>query len=263
MANKVFRAIGFCGIDDSVPPQLAVIISEKYSFVEWGILFRTDLQGSARYASMQWVEKLSNICKLSTFSVRLAAHLCGDRCMELLTGNFQLVRQLQELGFQRIQINPTRANDVIVDPSQMGTYVENLRLAFFQFPEIEWLFQLNTETNIIWQALYPSSITPNVSLLHDASCGKGIEIQEFASPSTFPNVPCGYAGGLGPANIASVMSAIMGQITISEADKLLWVDMESSLRSIVVNTKTNETTDVFDISTVMRCILSASELGMH
>jgi len=262
MANKIFRAIGFCGIDDSVPPELAVIISEKYSFVEWGILFRTDLQGSGRYASMEWVEKLSILRKSCTFSVHLAAHLCGDRCMELLGGNFDFVKQLQQLGFKRIQINPTRANDVIVDVAQMGYYVENLRQAFSQFPNVEWLFQLNTETNIIWQALYLVSVTPNVSLLHDASCGKGIEIQEFASPSTFPNVPCGYAGGIAPGNISSVMSAIMRQITLNEGDKLLWVDMESSLRSIVLNAKTNETKDVFDISTVMRCILSANELGM-
>lgn len=262
MANKVFRAIGFCGIDDSVPPELAVIISEKFSFVEWGVLFRSDFQGSARYASTEWVEKLSNLHKSSTFPVHLAAHLCGDRCVELLNGNFDLVRRLQEWGFKRIQINPTRANDVILELSQMGSYVENLRLAFSQFTDIEWLFQLNTETNIIWQALYPGSITPNVSLLHDASCGKGVEIQEFTSPSSFPNVPCGYAGGLGPANIGKVMSTIMEQITLTEGDKLLWVDMESSLRSIIFNTKTNETKDVFDISIVMRCILSAAELGM-
>lgn len=34
------RAMGFCGVDDSVDPSLLQLISSKYSWVEWGVLFR-------------------------------------------------------------------------------------------------------------------------------------------------------------------------------------------------------------------------------
>ena len=37
------RAMGFCGVDDSVNPSLLQLISSKYSWVEWGALFRPGL----------------------------------------------------------------------------------------------------------------------------------------------------------------------------------------------------------------------------
>ena len=36
------RALGFCGVDDSVDPNLLGIISNSYPFVEFGVLFRPD-----------------------------------------------------------------------------------------------------------------------------------------------------------------------------------------------------------------------------
>jgi hypothetical protein len=34
------RAMGFCGADDSVDPTLLQLLSTKYSWIEWGVLFR-------------------------------------------------------------------------------------------------------------------------------------------------------------------------------------------------------------------------------
>lgn len=39
------RVMGFCGCDDSVNPELLQILSIHYSWIEWGILFRPDLEG--------------------------------------------------------------------------------------------------------------------------------------------------------------------------------------------------------------------------
>lgn len=36
------RALGLCGVDDSVNPKLLGIISRAYPFVEFGVLFRPD-----------------------------------------------------------------------------------------------------------------------------------------------------------------------------------------------------------------------------
>jgi hypothetical protein len=36
------RAIGFCGVDDSVHPNLLGIIANAYPLVEFGVLFRPD-----------------------------------------------------------------------------------------------------------------------------------------------------------------------------------------------------------------------------
>jgi hypothetical protein len=44
------RYMGFCGVDDSVVnPELLHLISLHYPWVEWGILFRPDLEGTPRY----------------------------------------------------------------------------------------------------------------------------------------------------------------------------------------------------------------------
>ena len=41
--------------------RLLQVLSAKYSWIEWGVLFRPDLEGTARYASMQWVEELAEV----------------------------------------------------------------------------------------------------------------------------------------------------------------------------------------------------------
>mgnify|MGYP006876835108 FL=1 len=40
--------VGFCGPDDSVDPRLLAAISQRYPWVEWGILFRDDKEGQPR-----------------------------------------------------------------------------------------------------------------------------------------------------------------------------------------------------------------------
>ena len=36
------RAVGLCGADDSVHPNMLGLISQSYPFVEFGVLFRPD-----------------------------------------------------------------------------------------------------------------------------------------------------------------------------------------------------------------------------
>jgi hypothetical protein len=48
MAQTKLRALGFCGVDDSVSPELLAAISSRYEFIEWGILLRDELEGSPR-----------------------------------------------------------------------------------------------------------------------------------------------------------------------------------------------------------------------
>lgn len=99
------RAMGFCGADDSVDPALLQLISTKYSWVEWGVLFRTgnrsclsqnnnnlqlDLEGTPRYASRDWVNQLAFINKETGSIMRLAGHLCGNRCQEVIALMYHL-----------------------------------------------------------------------------------------------------------------------------------------------------------------------------
>lgn len=77
------RMMGFCGADDSVDPGLLQVLSSKYSWIEWGVLFRPDLEGTPRYPTVNWVEELSKIHFENGGTMKLAAHLCKQRCQEV------------------------------------------------------------------------------------------------------------------------------------------------------------------------------------
>lgn len=91
------RVMGFCGVDDSVDPSLLQLISSRYSWVEWGVLFRPgmrlyhivinlmyiDLENTPRYPSWSWVQTLSHVNKANGSIMRLAGHLCQSRCQEV------------------------------------------------------------------------------------------------------------------------------------------------------------------------------------
>ncbi|OWK34248.1 hypothetical protein FRUB_10219 [Fimbriiglobus ruber] len=71
--------------------------------------------------------------------------------------------------------------------------------------------------------------------LVDASGGRGISPEEGPAPIARST---GYAGGIGPANVAGVLHKLKQVVGITDT---IWIDMESSLR-----TKTSNG-DVFDL----------------
>ncbi|OQR98180.1 hypothetical protein ACHHYP_09021 [Achlya hypogyna] len=237
------RAMGFCGADDSVHPKLLQTLSAHYPWIEWGVLFRPDLEGAPRYATMDWVRRLA-ACATST-PMKLAGHLCGSRCQEILSGDATFVEELASLGFKRVQINATAANHVIVDAAQVDSYVANIRSCMARVPQVEWIIQCNDETKRLWQPLVASP-SANMSILFDASCGLGVAMTEFPAP--LPSVPCGYAGGIGPNNIREMLT----RAQMASGGTPVWVDMESSLRTKVLDAS-GTPTDVFSIDKCFAC----------
>ena len=248
-------AIGFCGVDDSVSPEHLALLSHHYSWVEWGVLFHPAKEGQPRYASTSWVTRLTGERSRRNSLMRLAAHLCGSRCQEVLTGDYRFVADLKSMGFNRVQINATAANDVVVNPVDIDDIVSNLRLCMKSVSDIEWIIQCNDETKVIWQRLTESP-PANMSLLFDASCGLGVAIEHFPTP--LAHIPCGYAGGIGPSTI----EAILARVRHVAKGAIVWIDMESSLRSVVVNDSGGHD-DVFSVEKAFSCMLIAiSKFGL-
>lgn len=250
------RAIGFCGADDSVAPGLLQLLSSRYNWIEWGVLFRPDLEGTPRYATRGWVEELAKVNKDTGSMMRLAAHLCQKRCQEVIEGDASFVKELENLGFGRVQVNATTANGVDMVPERFDEYAAKLRSTMEAVPSVEFIFQLNTETKPVFDII--SSNPPgNMSVLHDASCGLGVEITTLPEPSG--EIPCGYAGGIGPANI----SKILGMISEFEQpnDKKVWIDMESSLR-VMRSDKHVSNQDSFSIDKCFACVNECVSLGL-
>jgi len=66
----------------------------RYEFIEWGILFREEKQGMARFASFDWLNQLRDLNPERL--IRLAGHLCSSRCEQVLNGDPTFVQYLMK-----------------------------------------------------------------------------------------------------------------------------------------------------------------------
>jgi len=244
-AQVQLRRLGFCGADDSCDPWLLQLVSSKHPYVEWGVLFRPDREGQPRYATWKWVQHLACVNARTGRRMRLAAHLCGSRVPEVLSGDATFVKQLAKFGFGRVQVNATAINGV--DTSNLSAAAEGLAAAMRAVPEVEWIVQLNDETQPLFDGL---AVDPpaNMSLLFDKSCGTGVSSGSLPPPHA--SIPSGYAGGMGPANIAEKLT----ELATVAPGRGVWVDMESSLRATV------DGADVFSVAKCFECLQNAKGL---
>mmetsp|Transcript_5345 Transcript_5345/g.8267 ORF Transcript_5345/g.8267 Transcript_5345/m.8267 type:complete len:200 (+) Transcript_5345:246-845(+) len=186
----------------------------------------------------------------------LAAHLCGSRCDEVLNGETAFVKKLAGMGFQRFQVNATAVNGV--DTSDLSSKVGTLVAAIKGVPNVEWIIQRNEETRPIWSELLAHKELENISILFDDSVGTGVERKDFPSPETVAGTPCGYAGGIGPHNIQTLLTTMqqqVGGIYLAGDYRAPWVDMESSLRSV-----SNDGVDSFSLSKVREVVSKVDQL---
>lgn len=263
------RYVGFCGADDSVHPNQLALISRAYPWVEWGVLFRPDKEGQPRYATTEWRNRLGAVAALNP-DMNLAAHLCGSHVNHLLSsgddadddGSSSVISaflsSLAPSGFRRVQINATAVNGV--DTSEMESKVTYLAEAIGQHPELEFIIQRNDETRRLWETMLdreaggygPKGGLPgNVVLLADESKGTGVRGTSWPSPP--PTCGMGYAGGIGPTNVASVLDEV---IAAAGAGREFWIDMESGVRS------SRDGEDAFDLDKCYRCIDQVCKTGL-
>lgn len=245
MTDTTLRALGFCGADDSVHPRMLILLAHAYPVVEFGVLFRPDKEGQPRYATTAWVQDLCAMRKPKT--MKLAAHLCGTRVNQVLAGDAGFLLQLVKWGFQRVQINATAVNGV--DTRQMAAQVPKVAQVVQQVPQVEFILQKNDETQPLWQGLLDFGLPKNVSMLVDESKGTGVAALSWPKPSL--DYEIGYAGGIGPNNVKLVLQ----EIQKVAKGRSIWIDMESSLRSI----KNDQ--DVFDLDKCFAVIQTVADMG--
>ncbi|KAL7531291.1 hypothetical protein ACHAXR_003962 [Thalassiosira sp. AJA248-18] len=276
MSSAKLEALGFCGADDSVNPRLLALIAQKYPLVEWGILFRPDKEGLPRYASKDWVSRLSNILKKNPTqqagSVRLAAHLCGSHVNDLLTSSSsataidEFLVQLYQWGFRRVQVNATAVNGVFTEKLGDGATVQSFLRTTHAHPKLEFIVQKNDETQPLWSALMKSSeeLPDNVVFLHDESKGTGKEVTggwptdpQFIATS---RKTVGFAGGIKPSNVKPVAESAVEACAASGGNNF-WIDMESGVRTtLLLPDGTKE--DIFDLAKCYNCIDIICETGL-
>lgn len=192
--------ITFTGADDATSIVDMLNLARDYP-IEWGILLSRSREGTPRYPTLQWVRALAVGARLS--GVALCAHLCGEYSDRVVQGQACGIEHLL-VDFERVQVNTSKP----VHPQAVLAWSHSIG-PLSPRPILQCRGDFPTNTEVDW--------------LYDPSGGRGIH------PASWPQAPAGqrvgYAGGLGPANVALVASQV------GQAGTAYWLDMESGVRS--------------------------------
>jgi len=163
---------------------------------EIGLLYTATPEGRNRYPSMKWIKNAARNLP------RVAIHICGSHARAELTSGW--LDDLLE-NAQRVQVNGILS-------------IQCCEQICAMFPGKTIITQHNPKNGQLLDVK-----ASNHALLVDASGGRGISPEAWRRPDT--KKPVGYAGGLGPDNMALELSRIA-----LIADGPWWVDMEGKLR---------------------------------
>ncbi len=224
------KHITFTGIDAKTDIQDLIDIQREFPIAEFGVLtsYHWNENGN-RYLNPAF---LSNLYA-GNGELNLALHVCGSAAHDAVCGywnriNHHLNDRLPL--FNRVQLNVSGRKD---NPP---------RLASCRTRHTEVIIQQRDIHNL---GLFESSKwVGNVSVLLDASGGRGIDTPIEVLPNAGENFKVGYAGGINPDNVADKLSFLMENSQVGD----FWIDMESGVR----------TDDWFDLAKV-RTVLEICE----
>jgi hypothetical protein len=188
--------ITFTGADQYADIAEMEALSAQYP-IEWGILFSQSKRGTGRYPSLEYASQIARSPHL-----RCSAHICGVWSQDLLCWGQCPSLEPYLSGFSRCQVN-TR------------DYLRPMSIRRVN----EWAHP--RKLGVIFQCRGAFPAERSVAWLFDQSGGRGI------LPDSFPERPeeeilVGYAGGLRPENVASVVAGLSGRY---------WIDLESGVRT--------------------------------
>jgi hypothetical protein len=223
------------GADDSVTPGDLALLSEDFPYVEWGILASASRStGEPRYPTLAWMETFREMAIENRMQASL--HLCGRFTRLILIGELdRIVLQLVN-GFGRMQLN-FQSSSTPCDPIKALKVLHRIRACSAFGENLQFLFQLDgTRGNDHLEALCLEHVNAygepsNMFGLFDSSGGLGLLPGEWPAPIYHSEGVYdyhGYAGGLGPDNLAREIPRIL---KAAVGCQHIWIDMESGVRS--------------------------------
>lgn len=223
------EALRFCtltGVDEHTDVARLIEISQTRPDVEWGVLCSRKRQdeesGAGRYPRMEWIEQF--LGKVEGRGVRIAIHLCGADAVDFVTGDAQLNALAQR--FDRAQLN-VRAHEDQYHRSVDHRALERHLRDYCHGHSKSAILQRNHANEALFKVA-SRFVLRGVEFLHDASGGRGIETKEWPrlDADDSRGVRLGYAGGLGPDNIAVELP----RISAAAAQRPYWIDGENKYR---------------------------------
>lgn len=242
------------GADDSVSPADLIPITREFPFVEWGILAsqnNTFSGGCNRYPSPKWIADLQSLAETSGELPNLSLHINGVWVRQLLLGSFIIPAELLNC-FGRVQLN-FHAERTICNPPSFADALTKLSGKYL-------IFQLDGEKGNAHLDAANGMEVGNCFGLFDVSGGAGVLPAKWPEPIYLDVQPGdsgmgveswdyhGYAGGLGPDNLAEqiplILKAAAGTRYTNEGR--IWIDMETRVRS--------SDDRQFDLAKVRKCL---------
>lgn len=207
------------GADDQTNIADLVRLSEEFPFVEWGILIGSH-EGKPRFPSCEWIRELTEARLRQISGLNLSLHICGRELRNIASGRLTLEDRLDyRVGaFSRCQLNWHGERQGILAG-------ENVLRAFGNqgFWEPTIIFQLDAVNDALCE---PAQRRFRCAGLFDRSHGAGVLPGEW--PQARTDMQCGWAGGLGPHNLADELPKIHSKAWPVAS---YWIDMETQVRT--------------------------------
>jgi len=231
------HCVTITGADDSISPKKLVELSIEFPFAEWGILLGSR-GGVQRFPSGEWIAQLiEHVAIAHPHEVSLSLHVCGKLLRSILNaGDFPVSKAVEVGEFRRMQLN--FHGEEAAENREIDRVIDNICAVQATTRMQEIIVQLDGRNDWILSALMHRGIT--ASGLYDRSHGAGELPRNW--PTAHPDWSQGYAGGLGPDNLAEQLPLI--EEAAGDAD--VWIDMETRVRS--------DNDRQFDLAKVRRCL---------
>ncbi|MHA2280226.1 MAG: hypothetical protein ACXAC5_05120 [Promethearchaeota archaeon] len=222
------KTVTVTGADDSIKPLEMLEITERFPFVEWGILLSLSSQGNTRFPSRKWLTDLFNIYDTR---MKLSGHICGRWVRDLCKGKLTWLESSDNdsmwpffMLFNRIQLNfHSEVHKINHMPFIRGlAQMEGMWMDAMCDTSIkpQFIFQLdNVNDSILGVA---RDVGVDAAGLFDLSGGLGILPEQWPEASSWQ----GFAGGLSPENLKTQLELIAPKCSRS-----IWIDAETHLRS--------------------------------
>lgn len=228
--------LSITGPDNLVKQESLKLLTDKYSNLEFALLYFPEKENQNRNPGVEWRNKFFSIIPKKNTAI----HLCGKEVFDtILSEEFEKSQLFTELKkANRIQININARKDIFTHKEVQSIYSILLSYHFTLILQYH-------ERSKDWILPYiKNNSVENIHVLLDSSLGKGIAPKEFTFPEDLKNINCpiGFAGGFNPENIKNFHEQIK-QFKLSK----YWLDLETGSR----------TNDIFDIKKAENLCLSS------